>query len=250
MAAMPPRSAGSGSDDAALRDAIVAAGRRLRAAGLVAATEGNLSVRLDESSLLITPSGRRKDELRPEDLVVVPVGAPDAVATNEAGGPRPSSDVAIHRAVYGARPDVTAVAHAHLPAAMGLTLAGEIPDPSALPETALFLGRLPFLPFGEPGSTELANRIGAALTEAAPPSPVAVLLERHGAVAVGVGEARVAIDAAVDRLELVEVLCRTWRDALLIRGARAGAGSSHESQRTILRPPGPDQTMPARGRTR
>ena len=238
MAAMPPRSAGSGSDDAALRDAIVAAGRRLRAAGLVAATEGNLSVRLGESWLLITPSGRRKDELRPDELVVVPLVAADAgaatataasAAVSEAGSPGPSSDLAIHRAIHAARPDVTAVAHAHLPASMGLTLAGEIPDPSALPETALFLGRLPFLPFGEPGSAELAGRIGAAFAEDLPPSPVAVLLERHGAVAIGTGEPRVAIDLAVDRLELVEVLCRTWRDALLIRGARAGAGSSPRS---------------------
>ena len=43
-----------------------------------------------------------------------------------------------------------------------------------------------------------------------------MLLERHGAVAVGTNPAQ-----AVDRLELVEVLCRTWRDALLIRAARA-----------------------------
>ena len=46
------------------------------------------------------------------------------------------------------------------------------------------------------------------------PLPSAVLLERHGAIAVGS-----TLDQAVDRLELVEVLCRTWRDALLIRAA-------------------------------
>jgi ribulose-5-phosphate 4-epimerase/fuculose-1-phosphate aldolase len=46
--------------------------------------------------------------------------------------------------------------------------------------------------------------------------PVAVILERHGAVAVGDEP-----DIAVDRLELVEVLCSAWRDALLVRAARA-----------------------------
>jgi L-fuculose-phosphate aldolase len=102
---------------------------------------------------------------------------------------------------------------------MALTAAGEIPDVHALPETALFLPRLPYLSFGEPGSDELADRIATALTE--PPEPFAqvVLLERHGAVAVGA-----SLDAAVDRLELVEVLCRTWRDTLLIRAARSAIG--------------------------
>ncbi len=134
-------------------------------------------------------------------------------------GRGPTSDLAIHLAVYAARPDIGAVAHAHLPAAMGLTLAGEVPDPAALPETALLLPRLPFLSLGIPGSAELAARIAAALSEAsdaAEPLASAVLLERHGAVAVGRDP-----DHAVDRLELVEVLCRTWRDALLIRAARA-----------------------------
>jgi L-fuculose-phosphate aldolase len=217
--------ASSRSDEAALRAAIIAAGRRLRAAGLIAATEGNLSVRIGDALLLITPSGRRKDELTPADLVVAPVDA-DAARGGPEGTTRPSSDVAIHRAVYAARGDVTAIVHAHLPASLGLTLAGEIPDPTALPETALFLGRLPFLPFGQPGSEELAGRVAAALAEDATPRAVAVLLERHGAVAVGSGDAAAAIDLAVDRLELVEVLCRTWRDALLIGAARAAAAPS------------------------
>ncbi len=100
-------------------------------------------------------------------------------------GLRPSSDLAIHLAAYAARPDIGAVAHAHLPASMALTLAGEVPDPAALPETALFLPRLPYLTFGAMGSQELADRIAVALAE--PPEPLAgaVLLERHGAVASG-----------------------------------------------------------------
>lgn len=222
--------AGTGSDEVALRAAIVAAGRRLRAAGLVAATEGNLSVRIGEESLLITPAGRRKDELEVQHLVVAPlVRAPDEAGERADGGHVPSSDVAIHRAVYAARPDVAAVVHAHLPASMALTVAGEIPDPSALPETALFLGRLPLVPFGEPGSEELARRVASVLAEETAPRAVAVLLERHGAVAVGSGEAIPAITSAVDRLELVEVLCRTWRDAVLLRAARAAARAGSAS---------------------
>jgi L-fuculose-phosphate aldolase len=201
-------------DEARLRDALVAAGRRLGNRGLISAGEGNLSVRLGDGALLMTPSGRRKDELAADDLLVVPVVRP-VDETWAAGSPRPSSDVAIHRAAYAARPDVVAVVHAHLPASMALTLAGEVPDPQALPETAHFIPRLPYLAFKTMGSDELAADVAAALTTAPEPLPGAVLLERHGAVAVGG-----SLDEAVNRLELVEVLCRTWRDAMLIRAAR------------------------------
>lgn len=196
-------------------DGVIRAGRRLGARGLISAGEGNLSVRLDADRLLVTPTGLRKDELTPDDLVVVWLDHPEREATSRSGH-GPSSDLAIHLAVHAARPDIGAVAHAHLPASMGLTLAGEVPDPAALPETALLLPRLPFLPIGVPGSEELAGRVAAALAE--PPGPLAsaVLLERHGAIAVGRDPAH-----AVDRLELVEVLCRAWRDSLLIRAARA-----------------------------
>jgi L-fuculose-phosphate aldolase len=123
---------------------------------------------------------------------------------------------------------------------MALTLAGEVPDPAALPETALLLPRLPFVTFGEPGSEELAARIAAALSEAPRPLPGAVLLERHGAVAVGS-----TIEEATDRLELVEVLCRTWRDALLLRRA-----VKSRDARAILRPLQARPVTAARGSAR
>jgi L-fuculose-phosphate aldolase len=240
------RSPAPPADEAALRERLVAAGRRLGARGLISAGEGNVSARLDHGMILVTPSGRRKDELQPSDLVVVPIGLAAGGGRDGEGaggaGLRASSDLAIHRAIYVARPDVDAVVHAHLPAAMALTLAGEVPDPAALPETALLLPRLPFVPFGIPGSDELAGRVAAALASAPEPPPGAVLLERHGAVAVGA-----SVDQAVDRLELVEVLCRTWRDALLIRAAPAVAV---DARGAILRPPSPRPGTPVRGTSR
>jgi L-fuculose-phosphate aldolase len=193
-------------EEAAARQAMVGAGVRLRAAGLIVATEGNLSLRLDLGRLLITPGGRRKDELGPADLVVVGI----APGGTERGGAEASSDLAIHRRIYSARDDVWAIAHAHPPASLALTLAGEPPDPAVLPETASLLPSLPFVPYAAPGSPELAESVASSLSAAAAGEqlPEAVLLERHGAI--GVGR---TIDEAVDRLEFVELLCRVWRDA-------------------------------------
>lgn len=200
------------------REALLDAGRRLGTRGLIAAGEGNVSIRLDADRILITPTGRRKDELVADDLVVVRLGHPERENRSPSGWP-PTSDLAIHVAAYEARPEIGAFVHAHLPASMALTLAGEVPDPSALPETSILLPRLPFVAVGVPGSADLAGRVAAALTEGPEPLATAVLLERHGAIAVGESPMQ-----AVDRLELVEVLCRTWRDALLIRAARLGVG--------------------------
>ncbi len=209
-------------DDADLRAAIVAAGARLGARGLIAAGEGNLSVRVAVDRLLVTPSGWRKDELTPDDVLSVPLERPDGGDPEAAAGRRPTSDIAIHRAILRRHGDVMAVAHAHLPASMALTLAGERPDPLALPETAHFLPVLPVVAFGAMGSDELAARIADGL--GGEPAAGAAILERHGAVAVGRGAPRDALRQAVDRLELVDVLCRVWRDALLVRAARRMLG--------------------------
>lgn len=189
--------------------AIVAGGRRLGARGLIVAAEGNLSVRIGDR-LLVTPSGRRKDELEADDLLLVPADPSAPAVDPDRPDLRPTSDLAIHRAAHAARPDIRAVAHAHLPASLALTLAGEVPDPTILPETGLLLPRLPFLPLMAMGSRALADAIGAALSDPGAPAD-AVLLERHGAVAVGA-----TVESAVDRLELVELLCRVWRDARLL----------------------------------
>jgi L-fuculose-phosphate aldolase len=200
----------------AAASAIVAAGRRLGDRRLVVAAEGNLSIRLGDR-LLVTPSGRRKDELAPEDLLLVPADPEGPPGDPDRPDLEPTSDLRIHRAIYAARPDVGAVAHAHLPSSLTLTLAAQVPDPTALPETGLLLPRLPFVAQLAMGSPELARAIAASLTDGVEPPASAVLLERHGAVAVGG-----TLEEAVDRLELVDLLCRVWRDALLL-GMRASA---------------------------
>lgn len=190
---------------------IVAAGRRLGARGLVAGTDGNLSVRLGRFALAITPAGRRKDELAPGDVVAAPLeaAAPDAGA-GDPNRARPSSDLVVHRAVYHARPDAGAIAHAHPPAVLGCLLAGLVPDAAILPEARGVLGRVACVPALPLGSPEVAAAAAAALAD---PGVGAVLLDRHGALAVGR-----TLAEAVDRLEVLELLCRAWHAAWLAGG--------------------------------
>jgi L-fuculose-phosphate aldolase len=194
----------------AAAEAVLAGGRRLSARGLIVAAEGNLSVRIGDR-LLVTPAGRRKDELVADDLLLVTAGPGMPAIDPDRPELRPTSDLRIHRAIHAARPDLGAAAHAHLPASLALTLAGEVPDPAVLPETRFLLPRLPFLPQMTMGSQDLADAIAAALSDGVEPRADAVLLERHGAVAVGR-----TVDEAVDRLDLIELLCRVWHEARLL----------------------------------
>jgi L-fuculose-phosphate aldolase len=175
----------------ALRNAVVAAGRRLENQGLITAAEGNLSVRLGGGSLLITPAGTRKGDLRPPQLVVVD-------AAGRAHGGVPSSEWRLHRAVYDARPDAGAVCHAHAPWATAFAVAGRALDGSRLTETAAALPRVPVTRRTVPGTADLADSVVELL-----PDHDAVLLANHGVVAVGDD-----LEAACRLLETVERLAQ------------------------------------------
>jgi L-fuculose-phosphate aldolase len=169
-----------------LRLALVAAGARLAAAGLILPGEGNLSVRLDAGTLLLTPAGADKGRLRAIDVVRLPVG--------EAPPTKVSTEVRLHQAVYAARPEVGAVVHAHPPHLLALSLRGERPDWKMLLETQALLGPVAAVGPHAPGSEELAAGVATGLASAG-----ACVLERHGAVTVGG-----TLDEAMLRMLLLE----------------------------------------------
>ena len=96
------------------RHDILRFGMLLHERGFVAATDGNLSVRLDRQSILITPTGISKGMMQPQDLVVV-----DIEGHKLAGRRSVSSEIAMHLLIYKMRPDINAVVHAHPPVATG-----------------------------------------------------------------------------------------------------------------------------------
>lgn len=183
----------------ALRAELVDVCRRLSARDLVGAAEGNVSCRLpggDAGELLVTPSGVRKGDLAPGDLVVV--GLDGSVLR---GGGRASTELGMHLAVYAARPDVQAVVHAHPLTAIAMTVAGVPPPNDLVPEASVVLGTVAVAAYATPGTDEVAASLAPLL--AAPASHDVILLERHGAIALGA-----TLSQALDRMETLERVAR------------------------------------------
>ena len=179
--------------EAQLRRDLVETCRRLHARDLIGASEGNVSCRLGRDRLLVTPSGANKAYLRPADLVVV-------TATGERlrGRSRPSTELRMHVAAYGARPEVKAIVHAHPITAVALTVAGVAPPNHLVPEASVMLGEVAVAPFATPGTDELPRALAPLLAR-----HDVLLLERHGALAFGR-----TLQEALDRMETLERVAR------------------------------------------
>ena len=135
------------------RDEIVRYGRLLHQAGLVAATDGNLSVRLEDGNILCTPTLMSKGLMEPDDLVIV-----DPHGRKLSGSRNVSSEIAMHLLIYRRRHDVGAVVHAHPPTATGFAAAGMALDRALCAELIVTLGSVPLANYETPGTPELPKR--------------------------------------------------------------------------------------------
>lgn len=169
-------------------------GERMWRQGFCAGSDGNISARLDADLILMTPSGVSKGEMRSDGMCVLRLS--DAALIH---GQSPSSERAVHLAVYRARHDVEAVIHSHAPKSTAWACTGErLPD-ALHPEAELLLGRIPLVPYVTPGTGLLAREVAAALT----PNTAAMLLANHGTVTLGD-----SLESALARLEMLEAYCR------------------------------------------
>lgn len=162
-------------DEQALREAICEAGRRLYARNLIAAADGNISVRLADNRFLITPSGVSKGFLAPDDIVVA-----NGVGEKLEGTGKVSSEFFTHLAAYEERDDIASVIHAHPPFAVALTLTGISMTRPVLPEVVATLGGAPTADYATPGTKE-----GAEVVRPHVRRSDAILLDRHGALCLG-----------------------------------------------------------------
>ncbi|MEZ4515858.1 MAG: class II aldolase/adducin family protein [Chloroflexota bacterium] len=167
--------------EAALRQEIVQIGRLMYDKDLICGIDGNVSARLDDERVLITPSGLPKGLLREDQLFIVDMaGVPVDSDVVLQQGLKPTSELPMHLEAYHQRPDVQSVVHAHPPLAVALSIAGISMSLNILPEVILMLGRIPTAPYSLPSSEENASAIRTLIRE-----HDAIILERHGSLTVG-----------------------------------------------------------------
>ena len=189
-----------------LRQQMVQIGRWMFDRGWIAACDGNLSARMSDGRILVTPAGACKGLLQESDPVIC-----DLDGNKLAGEGRPTTELNMHLTIYRARPDVAAVVHAHPPTCTGFASAGRELNLGLLPEVIVGLGSVPLAPYGTPGTPAL----GDSLLPFAGCYDV-VLLANHGAVAWGT-----ELLQAFFRLDKAEHFARVTLVAELLGGARA-----------------------------
>lgn len=178
-----------------LREELCRAAQLLYQRGYVVGHDGNLSIRLGEDRILITPSGVSKGRLEPDMLVVC-----DLEGRVRSGERYPSSETAMHLLVYKERPDAGAVVHAHPPMATAFAIRRTPLRESYLTETVSGLGEVPVAPFAMPSTQEVPESIRPFAAHHS-----AVLLANHGALAWGRD-----LWEAFDRMETVEQTAKVY----------------------------------------
>jgi L-fuculose-phosphate aldolase len=165
-----------GSFDAAARAALVEGSRVIGQSGMVVGSAGNLSVRSGDR-VLITPRGAALAAIDPAALVDVALDD-GAVAPDHAADSRPSSESALHRAIYAAT-DAGAIVHTHSHFATVLSaLVDELPAVHYV--IAAFGGPVRVARYECFGTHELATSVTEALEGRS-----AALMANHGAVVTG-----------------------------------------------------------------
>ncbi len=173
------------------RRQLAATGRLAFERRLTFGSGGNISCRLDERTMLITPSGTCKGMLAPEQMIRVDI------ETGEHSGGRPSMETPFHSGIYRSRPEVGAIIHCHPLSCTALAVLGRRLRTALTPEGLMVLGDfVPIVAYGTPGSDDLADKLVRQLGVSR-----ACLMQSHGALAVGRD-----LQDAFNRMETMEYM--------------------------------------------
>lgn len=188
----------------------------LKSQGLVFSTWGNISVRLDDGNILITPSKVDYDTMKPEDLVVL---SPDG---KQVSGTRLStSEREIHRKIMNKRKDVGAIIHMHSPYAMMAAARNEGVPVISEEMCQLLGGAIPISSEFVP--SDMHEKLGEVVS-ACVNDTNSILIRNHGPICFGktLNEARVCC-------QVVEKSCKMYIHLL------AAGGIQTISEENVLR---------------
>lgn len=184
---------------------IVEVGKLVYQKGWVAANDGNITIRMDQDTILATPTGVSKGMMHPDDLIVV-----DMKGNKLSGRRERTSEIAMHLTIYEMRPDIRSVVHAHPPVSTGFATAGRALNQALLPEVIIGLGCVPLADYGLPGTPALTEPMLPYI-----PKYDAIMMGNHGAVCYGED-----VFKAYFRMETVEHFARIALVAELLGGAK------------------------------
>lgn len=148
---------------------------RLYANRFVTATDGNVSVRLDNGNILTTRTAINKGMVTENDLVEV-----DLSGNVLSGNHLPSTEIGMHLYIYSQRSDVNAIVHAHPPYATGFATARQPLNECLFPEVIVGLGAIPLAEYATPSTEEVSKSLEPYVKNAD-----AILLANHGVVTYG-----------------------------------------------------------------
>jgi len=192
-------------DDSSLLKEMIAYAGLVWERGLVAGSSGNLSARLDDGSILVTPTGMSLRDLRKRDIVRVD---PDGATLSRGRGA--TSELPLHLAAYRARPDIGCVIHTHPTYVVAWSKTGSMFPLDTVGATES-LGSIAYTAYAPPGSVALADRCADAFRSGAR----SVVMERHGlsCVSATFEGAFIASDLA-EQTARIETTARTLRHAM------------------------------------
>ncbi|MCQ2770936.1 MAG: class II aldolase/adducin family protein [Clostridia bacterium] len=182
-------------------------GKRIYNRGMVAANDGNISVKLNDHEFLCTPTGVSKGFMTPEYICKVDEKG-KVIQANP--GFRPSSEIKMHMRVYDKRPDVNSVVHAHPMYATSFAIAGIPLTQPIMPEAVIALGCVPIAEYGCPSTDEIPDNVEKYLQYFD-----AVLLENHGALTYSD-----SLLAAYMKMESVEFYAQLLYQARVLGGPK------------------------------
>ncbi len=187
------RARGWTDEEARLRNSICEIGKLCYQRNYIVGADGNISARMSDGTILITPAGAMKGFLEPLHIAHIDMRG-DVVD----GGAKASTEKGIHLVVYEQRPEMRAVVHAHPPHAVAMTIAGIDMQAPFIPEIIVTIGGIPTAHFGTPGTEELA----ASIKDIVKCSDT-VVMTNHGSVTIGTN----LLDA-YKKLDMVEHTAR------------------------------------------